>query len=80
MGYTNNVMLTQRDRKHPKKKEDRTSKGQVVIPYVKGISEAVSRVLRKHDIDTAMRPVCTLKDKLVHPKDKVEIWEKGGCV
>ena len=47
---------------------------------MKGTSEAVSRVLRKYKIDTAMRLFSTLKDKLVHPKDKVESWEKGGVV
>ena len=45
-------------------------KGLVVIPYVKGLSEAVTRVFRKHRITTAMRPYRTLRQLLVHPKDK----------
>ena len=65
---------------HPKEKEKREKKGQVVIPYVKGLSEGVSRVLRKYQIETAMRPVNTLKERLVHPKDKVDKMETGGVV
>ena len=47
---------------------------------MKGTSEAVSRIFRRYGVDTAMRPVNTLKDSLVHPKDKMESWEAGGVV
>ncbi|WAR29712.1 hypothetical protein MAR_003280 [Mya arenaria] len=60
---------------------DNKSKGMVVIPYVKGLSEAVSRVFNKHRVATAMRPHQTLRNILVHPKDKQETTEKAeGCV
>ncbi len=52
----------------------------VVIPYVEGLSEAVSRVMKKHKINTAMKPHTTLKQLLVHPKDKPEITEVGENV
>ena len=55
-----------RDKQQHKEK----MKGMVVIPYVKGLSEAVTRVFRKHRITTAMRPYRTLRQLLVHPKDK----------
>jgi hypothetical protein len=53
-----------------KKADDNQSKGLVVIPYVEGLSEKVSRVFKKHGFATAMKPHCTLRNMLVHPKDK----------
>ena len=69
--------------KPPSKQKDNTTKktrGLVVIPYVKGVSEQVQRLFRKHDITTAMRPHTTLRQLLVHPKDKIEPGKTSGCV
>ena len=46
------------------------NKGLVVLPYVSGLTEKVSRVFKKHGYSTAMRPHQTLRNLLVHPKDK----------
>ena len=53
-----------------KKDSDQKSKGLVVIPYVEGLSEKASRVFKKHGYATAMKPHTTLRQLLVHPKDK----------
>ena len=80
-GYPAWAMVKVKNRReHPKDKKERDSKGQVTIPYVKGTSEAISRIFKKHGVDTAMRPVNTLRESLVHPKDKVESSEAGGVV
>ena len=50
-------------------------RGMVVIPYVKGLSEAMSRVFHKHGVTTAMRPHHTLRRLLVHPKDKQDKYK-----
>ena len=52
----------------------------MVIPYVKGLSEAVHRVMKKHGVSTAMKPQNKLRDLLVHPKDKVKEMDKGQGV
>jgi len=46
----------------------------VVIPYVENVSEAVARIMRKHNVPVAVKPYKTLKSVLVglHPKDKQE--------
>ena len=44
----------------------------VVILYVENVSEAVARIMRKHNVTVAMKPYKTLKSVLVHPKDKQE--------
>jgi len=69
-----------------KKKESRhTESGgnrdvQVVIPYVKGLSEACARIYRKYGAKTAMRPFQTIRNYVVHPKDKLEKEEISECV
>ncbi len=70
----NNKEKTKRREKHER------SKGLVVIPYVKGISEPLERIYRKHNISTAMRPHMTLRKILVHPKDKREKKEQSSVV
>jgi len=45
-------------------------KGMVVVPYVKGLSEAFARILKSHGIATAKnRPHRTLRKLVVHPKE-----------
>jgi len=51
---------------------DSANRRLVVLPYVEGTLERIARVMRKHQVPVAMRPVKTLKSLLVHPKDKQE--------
>ena len=46
-----------------RKKENNQEKsnGMVVIPYIQGVSERLQRVYKKYNIQTAMKPVNTLK-------------------
>jgi len=44
----------------------------VVILYVENVSEAVARIMRKHNVPVAIKPYKTFKSVLVHPKDKQE--------
>ena len=60
----------EKTKRRGKKEKENKIRGMVVIPYVKGLSEAVSRVFHKHGVTTAMRPHRTLRRLLVHPKDK----------
>ncbi|XP_072051932.1 uncharacterized protein [Amphiura filiformis] len=63
-------METPREKKNTKKDENSKSKGMVVIPYVEGVSERIARTFKNYNIATAMKPHCTLRNMLVHPKDK----------
>ena len=56
------------------------SRGMVTIPYVKGLSEAFSRILKIYRICTAVRPHTTLRNLLVHPKDRISDEEKPEVV
>ena len=52
----------------------------VVSPNVENVSEAVARIMRKHNVPVAMKPYKTLKTVLVHPKDKHEKEDLTECV
>ena len=69
-----------RNKNKKKEKDSVTSRTMVSIPYVKGVSEALMRVLRRHDVSVAMKPHLTLKRLLVHPKDKRAPQETAGVV
>jgi hypothetical protein len=51
----------------------------VTLPYVQGLTERVSRTLRKFNVNVGVKPGTTIRQLLVHPKDKV-IKEKTAEV
>ena len=64
-------MQAPKRKKATKNKEDGPkSFGLAVIPYVESVSERVARVCKSYNIATAMKPYCTLRQMLVHWKDK----------
>ena len=69
----NQQMANKHKTKETKKKTlEEKAKGMVVIPYIEGVSEKLQRIFWKHKISTAVRPHNTIKNLLVHPKDKRE--------
>ena len=52
----------------------------VTVPHVKGLSEAFSRILKTYRICTAVRPHSTLRNLLVHSKDRISDEEKSEVV
>jgi len=52
---------SKRDKKTSKQR-DSLQRPMVVIPYVENISEAVARIIRKHNVPEAMKPYKTLKE------------------
>lgn len=63
-----------------KRDKDKDSIGMVVMPYVKGITEQCQRVFKSYNITSAAKPVKTLRNILVHPKDKRDIRDCTGVV
>ena len=57
-----------------------TSKGLVVLPYVKGLAEALKRNFNKHGIKVCFKPTRTLRQFLVAPKDKTDKKNVTGVV
>ena len=52
----------------------------VVMPYVKRLSEAFARILKSHGIAKASCFHQTLRNFVVHPKDKVTDEEKTKLI
>ena len=76
-------METKKDQKKEiisKNKGKDNSKGLVILPYVKGLTEGISRVLNTHCIATAIKPKQTIRNLLIHPKDKQDKIEKSEIV
>ena len=61
-------------------KNNTRGKRQVLLPYIEKVTEKVSRILAKHGVNTVVKPHCTLRRLLVHPKDKVKTLRKSNCV
>ena len=81
------VNKVKKDRSQPKQKppakkqsDGEKSKGLVVVPYVQGLSEHVTRVFKKHGFATALKPDKTLRSLLVHLKDKLEKSQKAQAI
>jgi hypothetical protein len=55
----------------------RQYKPMAVIPYVHDLSEKLLRTFAKHDIN---KPTNTIRDHLVHPKDKTPKEKKCGVL
>ena len=52
----------------------------VTIPYVKGTSEAIARILQPYNIRVAHKPITTLRQLLTKVKDKDEPNRRQGAV
>ena len=60
--------------------EDKDDTITVVLPYVKGVSEAMRRILARANIRTTFGQCSTLKQQLVKPKDGVSPEKKSNVV
>ncbi len=54
---------------HPNQRDHIRPKGHVTIPYVQGITEPISRLIRKAGVTAHTKPHTTIRKLLVAPKD-----------
>ena len=59
---------------------DSVPRGMVILPYAKGFSERIAKVLRGFNIKVAHRPIRTISNILKKPKDKIEKEATRGMV
>ena len=52
----------------------------MVVPYVKGMSESCKNFCRKHNIEIHFKGGSTIKDLLVHPKDRDIILQNSRVI
>ena len=53
-----------------KDSKDKNTKTRVTLPYIRGVSEALSQVFHHYGVTTSIYSQLTRKRMLVHPKDK----------
>ena len=58
----------------------RTPLTTVTIPYIKGTSETISRILQPYNIRVAHKPTTTLRQLLTNVKDRDEPNNRQGAV
>lgn len=82
--WTFNTVKKQMNKSTDKTKTDKPNdekcKGLVILPYVQGVSECIHRNLLKYKIASAFRPMNTIRQLLVHPKDKRELGDNSEVV
>ena len=64
-----------------KNKTDKNSKKPyIVVPYMQGLSESCKNICRKHGVEMYFRGGNTIRDLLVHPKDRDTILQKSYVI
>ena len=56
----------------PNTNATKESKNRIPLPYIKGISEKLARILKRGDIEVAFSPINTIKEMLDSAKDPVD--------
>ena len=80
-GYLKHFLLSQcSPSKKDKEKDDPKSRVTILIPYIQGVSEAVTRILSDIDVQVYMKPFRTLRRILSHLKDCVPDDDKSNIV
>ena len=52
----------------------------IPLPYIQGVSEQLTRVFRKQGVSTYHKPINTMRQQLVHPKDPTPMEKKCGLL
>ena len=76
------------DREHQKKSNTSNASQQdhkedkiiLPLPYIRGTSEKLARIFKKHGVTTYHKPTNTIRSLLVNPKDRTPIDKKCGVV
>ncbi|TWW81402.1 hypothetical protein D4764_01G0012170 [Takifugu flavidus] len=80
-GYPDRAFTrTSRKQDLSKGEEERNKRRSVSIPYLSGVSEKFRRILQKHNIPVHFKPSNTLRQRLVHPKDKTPRPKQSNVV
>ena len=65
-----NKTSTEQNTRDTRSDDTSVERKNITIPYVSDLSEKLRRIFGKHRIPVSFKPTNTLRQKLVHPKDK----------
>ncbi|KAI8493465.1 hypothetical protein Bbelb_288620 [Branchiostoma belcheri] len=71
---------TDKSKKPRSKPLDKKNTTNITIPYIEGVSEKLRRILQGFNIGTNFKPYSTLRQNLVHPKDRVQKGIKSEVI
>ena len=57
-----------------------TKKSYIVVPYMKGLGGTCKNICRRYGVEVYFRGGSTIRDFLVHPKDRDTICKKSGVI
>ena len=77
-GTSSSFLSSSPSRKDEEEKNDPRSC--ITIPYIQGVSEAVTRILSNIDVQVHIKPFRTLRKILFHPKDHIPDDDKSNIV
>ena len=76
-----NFTIKQKKRINNNNKNSNTkNKPYIVVPYMKGLSESCRNICRKHGIEMYFKGANTIRELLVHPRDKDNMLMKSGVI
>ena len=82
--YGNNLIETCRqaavNRPHDNDREPQAPVRYVSVPYIKGTSEKVARILQPRNIKVGHKSNNTIKSQICHVKDKRELLDKDNVI
>ena len=61
-------------------KENQRNKAYIGVPYMKDLSESCKSICSRHGIEMYFKGGNTIKDLLMHPKDRYNILQKSGVI
>ena len=80
-GYPRHIISKYNAPSRRREGEERENpKASIVILYVRNLSESIRRILTRYNIRTCFKPNTTLRNLLVHPKDRIPSTSKRGVV
>ncbi|BHF78699.1 hypothetical protein SprV_0602181200 [Sparganum proliferum] len=79
-GYPRHFIERSRRRAHRRRPNEQQPEVWRAIPYVKGVSEAVSRLLQPARVGIAHRPQATIRRRLMQPKDPLSPAETSAVI
>ena len=61
-------------------KRGNKKKPYIVVPYIQGMGESCKNICRKHGVNMYCKEGNTIRDILIHPKDRDTILQKSGVI
>ena len=75
-----NTMDSNKNRNRKTYSTTSNKKPYIMVPYMKGLSETCKNICRRHGIEMHFKGANTIRQLLVHPKDKDDILKKSGVI